>query len=311
MTEPPPTAKRAKPTPPLQDLKYGRAIVLLRQLQRNWNLLDREGEFLDHLCADQHGEERLEYIHDMEEMMAGDPPSLYGNPFGADDRETFADFFGQLTRAEQRAFRNQVESCVRENRPLTDNDLNEVLLQSSSKPREPFFISLDPDTSPSAANGTERLPFASVEQAESVLRRDCRVKLLKCGGAPSSCKTKKCYRCPTMVCTTHGDSGNGTYYEHGYTLWEFSKCMHCQETIGCARHRFPECNVCRNGVDAEMAVGAHEFPCQFDLCDECAQVCHDTVETNDDDEEGPPCGFRCCPNHIDDHRCGYNPADYV
>uniref|UniRef100_A0A7S1Y6T1 Uncharacterized protein n=1 Tax=Grammatophora oceanica TaxID=210454 RepID=A0A7S1Y6T1_9STRA len=301
--------KKTKSNPPLEDIKYFTVSCCLRSLQGKWNALDRDGEFMESLAPN--GHERQEYLNDMNQIIQKGTCS-YQNPFGGDDRESFGNEFEKLTKAEQKAFRQIAILCKRENRRMSVNHLNAVLL--AVKPEAPYFVSLHPDTDESDANGTERFPFASVEQAEGALLNrscsTCEVLLLKCA---STCVTKKCHRCNVMVCTTHGGGGTyGTLYRDGDVLWEFSKCMECKKVFGCSKHRLPECDVCRNTSNGEGALGMCEFPGQFDICRECAERCDRMVEDHyDEDRDGTRCGFRCCPEHFNSHACGDDPSDYI
>lgn len=80
----PPPAKKSRPVPPLEDFKNFEVVLILRALQRSWNC-QVEGYIND--------QDRDEFLTDMGQLVKTGAYS-YRNPFGADDREAFADSFG-------------------------------------------------------------------------------------------------------------------------------------------------------------------------------------------------------------------------
>ena len=52
---------------------------------------------------------------------------------------------------------------------------------------------------------------------------------------------------------------------------------------------------------------------KFGVCGACARICHKIIGEDHYDEErvGEECGFRCCPNHYEEHKCGDDPTDYI
>ena len=62
----------------------------------------------------------------------------YMNPFGADDRENFIECFTELTTLERQKFYKCAKLCLRQNRAMTKEDLNQVLLED--KPPDPATV---------------------------------------------------------------------------------------------------------------------------------------------------------------------------
>ena len=158
----------------------------------------------------------------------------YMNPFGADDRENFIENFSELTKSEQRNFQKRAKLCMRENRAMTKWGL------------EPGAKTKAED-----AEGTERFPYASVNQAEQKVQVSDYVSdfpsiQVVCA---ASCDKIECAEadCKKMVCKVHGEG-------RGQLLGDFciSQCMDCQ-VITCDDHFFNDCDVCRNGTNAQIS----------------------------------------------------------
>jgi len=317
--------KRARPTPPIEDPANLELVFDLSQLQRMWNLLDWDG----YSVVRYDEQERRSHLLDMRSIIR-DGGCDYQNPFGADDREEFADQFSDLKDAEQRAFRSRAAACLAEGRTMTIDHVNEVLVAAG--PKEPYAVSLLPTANASIANGTERRPFASLKAAAAAVaevRDHSMLRLIHC---PPSCSRIKCLRrgCTKMLCTKHGD-GRGCFNEEGGdengVSWFFSKCIECKVSVACQDHEFPNCDVCRNTNRAQISLGMDDTCCSYPLCYKCESICDGQIGDDPEDrvvrkgiggkEEGSGesseagvCSFRCCTECIGEHTCGDDPSEY-
>ena len=192
-----------------------------------------------------------------------------------------------------------------------------------------------------AADGSNAHPFRSLEDAESAMndlaRRsfdedeihvkvDCDCDEQEVCGQAS---------CRTVLCRKHG-TGKGSYDKEGrYFKFDIETCCDCDE-ISCERHSsenyntwcpsdenfskfvpvlsqeekwFSSCQVCEGISYAYDGYGPNRV-----MCKGCMNVCKKTItlEGNEDEEKvGQVCGFRCCSEHYQDHKCGDDPQEYM
>ena len=201
---------------------------------------------------------------------------------------------------------------MKENRAMTNKDLNEVLI--AEEPPDPIWISLDPKTKAEDTEGTERFPYASVDQAEEEVQESDDY-----GDYPSiqvvcatSCEKIVCAEaeCKKMVCKVHGGgrgqlfAGPGSHLAAYDDEFWIQKCIDCQ-VVTFDDHLMTKCEVCSNGTTAELSLIGDSFPIdRFPVCDDCVTTCEKEVEGGN----GELCGFACCKSY-EEHACGYDPRD--
>lgn len=333
-----PTAPAADRVDPLEDLKNLKSIGALFDLQRRFNVLDSESDWGDN-------SERLELLAKMKRTLKQGSVS-YQNPFGGDDTEYFLDSFCELLKHEQKAFFKIAQSCTTQGggavlnfeegfaspcigRLITEEDLRQVLLA----PVEPPFY-VDPTKGSDEQSGSQRAPVASCDKAQELVEEYLKHRGLPCNSLdgkiaikvtcrPESCRLLKCCEagCPNQVCKTHGD-GKGKYYSNNdlmvsYHHFQVGSCQWGDCDVAyCPRHtaKMGYCQVCKMNGDAQAHMIDQNCP-EADLFSFCSQHltrCMEKLE-DEEDENGntAECGFDCCPSCIDEHRCGYDPCDYI
>jgi hypothetical protein len=293
-------------------LEYSRPIIKMGLLTHIWNNLSDDNPFYE-----EEDGERQHYMRDMEQLIHTGRAD-YCNPFGEDDHDQFLGLFYELTQREQKAFLK----TAKEKQFIAASDVTKLF---EDPPTRPYYVTLKKVTD-KYQDGSQRFPFTSMEDAEDTIKEKMGygreegydVVVLDC--APD-CKRVECShpQCQKQVCTEHG-LGQGIYYhERGEIVFNFQKCMHCEKNV-CERHSFMECYVCsmENGAE-ESLTGDRMEAGPFPLCQDCGTICErrwkcndshlDSEDENSEDTDYSECGFFCCNNHIDHHRCGYEFQD--
>lgn len=151
-TKPQKEGEMAQNTQAFDRAQYVWPMTLMGLLRQEWNRLDE----CPHIGSFTGTDEREEYLLFMNQMIRGCTNCK-------NERESFQDTFGKLTRREKETFRTLAHTSLHKNSPITAEEIASLF---ANPPEPPYYVTLREGASQSTYHdGSDRFPFTSIKAA--------------------------------------------------------------------------------------------------------------------------------------------------